>query len=59
MLWEVLCSEELAVYLRKVDPNESGSLDHFSFLRWYVDKEVSLDSAEEEECWWVGSARSS
>ena len=35
--------------LRKVDPNESGSLDRFAFLRWYVDKVVSLDSAEEAE----------
>ena len=33
----------------KVDPNESVSLDRFAFLRWYVDKEVSLDSTEEAE----------
>ena len=43
-------SEELVVHLRKVDPNESDSLEHFSFLRWYVDEEVSLDSAEEANC---------
>ena len=28
--------EELTGNLRKVDPNESGSLDRFSFVRWYV-----------------------
>ena len=48
-LGEVFHSEDLAGRLRKVDPNESGSLDHFAFVRWYVDKEVSLDSAEEVE----------
>ena len=42
-------SEELAGHLRKVDSNESGSLDRFAFVRWYVDEEVSLDSAEEAE----------
>ena len=36
--------------MRKVDPNESGSLERFPFVRWYVDKEVSLESAEEAEC---------
>ena len=36
-------------HLRKVVPNESGSLDRLYFVRWYVDKEVSLDSAEEAE----------
>ena len=40
-------SEELVVKLRKVDPIESGSFDCFDFVRWYVDKEVSLDSVEE------------
>ena len=35
--------------LRKLDPNESGSLDSFAFVMWYVDKEVSLDSTEEAE----------
>ena len=43
-------SEELAGNLQKADPNESGSLDRFAFVRWYVDKEVSLDSAEEANC---------
>ena len=42
-------SEDLAGHLRKVDPNESDSLDRFSFVRWYVDKEVSLESVEEAE----------
>ena len=55
-LGEGFHGEELAGQLRKVDPNESGSLDRFAFVRWYVDlvegpngdkldKEVSLDSA--------------
>ena len=39
--------EELAGQLRKLDPNESGSLERFIFVRWYVDEEVSLESAEE------------
>ena len=30
-------SKELAGQLRKVDPNGSGSFDHFPFVRWYVD----------------------
>ena len=46
-LGEGFHSEELAGHLWKVDPNESGSLDRFAFVRWYVDEEVSLDSAEE------------
>ena len=29
--------EDLASQLRKVDPNESGSLDHFSFVMCYVE----------------------
>ena len=29
--------EDLAGQLRKVDPNESGSLDHFSFVMCYVE----------------------
>ena len=37
------------VHLQKVDPNESGSLDRFSFVRWYMEEEVSLESAEEAE----------
>ena len=35
--------------MRKVDPDESGSLDRFAFVRRYVDKEVSLNSAGEAE----------
>ena len=42
-------SEELVGHLRKLDPNESGSLDHFAFVRWYVYKEVSMDYTEESE----------
>ena len=34
-------------HLRKLDPNESVSLDRFPFLVWYVDEEASLDYAEE------------
>ena len=37
------------VHLRKVDPNESGSLECFAFVGWYVDEEVSLYYVEEEE----------
>ena len=33
--------------MMKVDPNESGSLDRFDFVSWYLDKEVSMDSAHE------------
>ena len=47
-LGEGFHSEELAVNLQKVDPNESGSLERFAFVRWYLDKEVYLESAEEE-----------
>ena len=47
--------EDLAGQLRKVDPNERGSLDHFSFVMCYVElfegpdgnkleEEVSLES---------------
>ena len=31
----------------KVNPNESVSWDRFYFVRWYVDKEISLESAGE------------
>ena len=44
---EVFHSDELTDQLRKVDPNESGSLDRFDFVGWYVYEEVSLESAEE------------
>ena len=33
-------------HLWKVDQNESGNFDRFEFVRWYVDSEVSLYSAE-------------
>ena len=47
--------ENMAGQLQKVDPNESGSLDHFSFVMCYVEifegpdgnkleEEVSLES---------------
>ena len=39
----------MAGRLRKVDPNENGSLDRLEFVRWYVDEGVSLDSSEEAE----------
>ena len=42
-------SKGLTGHLIKVDPNESGSLDHFAFVRWYLDNEVSLDSTYEVE----------
>ena len=42
-------SEELACHLQKLDPNESDSLDCSTFVRWYVDKGVSLDPPEEAE----------
>ena len=38
-------SEELVGQMQKVDPKKSGSLDHFAFVRWYVDNEVSMFSA--------------
>ena len=48
ILVEGFHSEDLAGHLLKVYPNESGSLDRFAFLRWYVEEEVSMDSSEEE-----------
>ena len=42
-------NEDMAGHLRKVHPNESGSLDHFYFIRCCVDKEVSLDSVEQAD----------
>ena len=41
--------------MRKVDPNESEILDHFDFVRWYVDKEVSMEATEDAEIFvdWV------
>ena len=49
MLMEGFNNDDLEVHLQKVDPNWSGSLEHFPFLRWCVDKEVSLDFTEEAE----------
>ena len=34
----------------KLDPNESGRLDRFDFVRCYMNREVFLDSEEEAEC---------
>ena len=48
-LGEGFHNEELSGQLWKVDPNESVFLYRFSFVRWYVDKEASLDSTHEEE----------
>ena len=39
----------MVVHLWKVDPNKSVSLDLFYYVRWYVDKEVYIHSAEEAE----------
>ena len=55
---EVFHGEYLMGQLQKVDPNESGSLDHFAFVRWYVnlfegpdgdklEEEVYLESTEQ------------
>ena len=46
---ECFHSVELAGYLWKLYPNESGNLEHFAFVRCYVYKEVSLESTEESE----------
>ena len=48
-LGEGFYNVELAGHLRKVEPNESGSLENFDFVRWYVEKEVSLEPTEEAE----------
>ena len=48
-LGEGFHSDDMAGHLQKVYPNESGSYDRFDFVRCYVDKEVSLDYAEEAE----------
>ena len=47
--WYGFHNEEMVGQLRKVDPNESGGLDRFVIVRWFVDKEVSLGYAEEAE----------
>ena len=36
-LGEYFHSEDLVGHLQKLDPNESGRLEHFSFVRWYVE----------------------
>ena len=36
-LYPRLHGKDLAGQLRKVDPNESGSLEHFSFVMCYVE----------------------
>ena len=43
-------SEDIEGHLRKSDTNESGSLNHFYFVRWYAYEEVSMESSEEAEC---------
>ena len=48
-LGEDFYSEDLSGHMRKVDPNESGSLECLTVVRWYVLKEVSMESAEEAE----------
>ena len=49
-LGDVFNGKYMVVNMWKVDPNESGSLDCFACVRWYVDEEVYLDSVEEAEC---------
>ena len=49
ILGEDFHSEDLEGHLWKLDPSESVFLDCFSFVRWYVDKGVSMDSADEAE----------
>ena len=39
-------SEELEINLQKLYPNESGILERFAFVRWYVEELVSLESTE-------------
>ena len=41
--------EDLVGQLRKVDPNESGSLDHFSFVMCYVELFEGPDGNKLEE----------
>ena len=49
-LGEGFHGENLVVRLWKVDPSESGSLDRFAFLRWYVElvEDTDIDKLEEE-----------
>ena len=55
-LWEVFHSEELACNLQKLNPYESGIMERFAFVSWYVDEEVSMESAGDAE-WLVGWGR--
>ena len=48
-LGRVFIVRKLAVHMRKLDTNESSSLDRFPFVTWYVDEEVSLESSDEAE----------
>ena len=34
--WEGFHGENLTGHLQKLDPNESGGLDRFAFVGWYV-----------------------
>ena len=49
ILGEGFHNGELASQLQKLDPDESGSLESFAFVRWYMDEDVSLESVEEAE----------
>ena len=46
-LWEVFHSKELACNVQKLNPYESGIMDRFAFVSWYMDEEVSMESAGE------------
>ena len=48
-LVEIFHGEDMSGHLHKIDPNKSGSFDRFFIVRWYVDKEVSLESTEDAE----------
>ena len=55
---EGFSSEKLADRLRKLYPNESASLKCFAFVRWYVDREVSLEFSKGcRTFFWVGAER--
>ena len=49
MLREGFNIEELAGHMWKVNKNECDILDSFAFVRYYVDKKVSMYSTEELE----------
>ena len=44
-----VCSPLIIFQQRRVESNESFTLDSFAFVSWYVDKEVSVDCIEEAE----------